>query len=247
MAAHAAFFTQTGSLPTYKKLVHLFRVLVPQETATFAMRWKMRPPDGFVYGRPYALVDGLVSLFSEGLVLYNLLKICGPPYLTLSIDSYCAPVFSNMQAALYRMLKNRSLEATTSQSDFFIRKRNEWGYAHRSTWAAKPMEFRVAETSTWKASRAQLKWSVRGRLNENLREALYGASWIRQKVVNRLMVISDKDPAEIDDFSLDPNIFELFETSGKAARKYKKTVTGGRTVQCTREMGKLTAKVWCGS
>lgn len=248
MAAHAAFFTQTGSIPIYKKLMHLFRVLVPQETATFAMRWNMPPlPSGFAPGRPHALVDGLLPLFCEGLVIYNLQKTCGPPYPIVSFDSYCAPVFFGMKAVLDEVLVEHILEGTTSREDLFISTFNQWRHAHPPTWTsavmwtAKPMGFRVSETGTWKATRAQLKWSIRRGLKENQREALYGAASIRQKIANRLAVIGEKD---CDDFSLDTNIFELFETSDDLAKKYKRDVTAGRTVQCTRQLGELMAKHW---
>ena len=89
---YASFFTQTGYVPIYKKLMHLFNAMINNETDTVAQRWSiLEPTDRLEIGREpdSSLANGLLPLFCEGLFLYNTQKMCNTPYPIVTFDTYC--------------------------------------------------------------------------------------------------------------------------------------------------------------
>ena len=96
----APFFTQTGHVPMYKEVMHLFHAMAASETDVLAKRWGMlQNEQGFsVELEPdRTLVNGLLPLFCEGLFLYNTQKMCGIPYPIITFDTYCSPLFFEMK------------------------------------------------------------------------------------------------------------------------------------------------------
>ena len=74
---YAPFFTQTGQIPMYKKLMHVFRNMVPDETETLKERWNTTAQINNVElytTPPISVADGLLPLLSEGLFIYNAQK-----------------------------------------------------------------------------------------------------------------------------------------------------------------------------
>jgi hypothetical protein len=246
VAEHASFFTQTGSIPIYKKLMHLFRLVGVTDTA---VHWNMPSPDlGFQTVPEWnsSVINGLVPLFCEGLLLSNLDKTCGPPYSSVTFDSYCTAQTFTLKGIVDEILVEHTLEGLTKELTF-LSTFSRWHDSHSPKWTngflaiVKPLMFRTAVTTNWRARRVQQRYSATRGLTEMEKSSIFGVASISETIHNRLTFIAEKR-TEVS--SLDMNLFGLFETEYELATMRKKKKTTRRTVQLARELGQLMEKRW---
>jgi hypothetical protein len=249
LAEHAAFFTQTGYTPIYKKLMHLFRLIGSTETTNLPMYWNSPSPTLGVQTADEwdgSVSSGLVAFFCEGLLVYNLSKAYGPPYSRVTFDSYCAAQSFGLKEDLDEISEERTLEGLTKEL-VFLSTFSRWHRSHSQEWTSgfietvKPLMFRTSETTTWRARRLQQRWSVIRGLTEMEKNTLFGPAPMSEIIHNRLTFLAEKG-TEVS--SVDPNLFGLFETRYELATMRKKVRTTRRTRTLVRELSELMEKPW---
>ena len=245
----APFFTQTGHVPMYKKLMHLFHAMAASETDVLAKRWGMpQNEQGFsVELEPdRTLVNGLLPLFCEGLFLYNTQKMCGIPYPIITFDTYCSPLFFEMKHLVDSMSLDHTMERITKEN-LFITTFDLWRRAHPSDWTptalfnSKSIAMRTNATTMWRSTRFAKKYSVIGGLTELESEILWGPPPIATKIKNRVAFIGEKT---IEFASRDATLFGTFETHSDLAFKCRKQTTARRVDQVSMEILDVMQKHW---
>lgn len=246
---YAPFFTQTGHVPMYTKLMHLFQAMVTSETENFTHRWGLSPEhtDVEVELEPdRTLVNGLLPLFCEGLFLYNTQKMCGTPYPIVAFDTYCSPLFDEIK----QMIDDISLEHTLERiikENLFITTFDLWRRAHPHDWTptalfdSKSIAMRVSATSMWRSTRLAKKYSVIGGLTELEGEILWGPAPLTTKIKNRVVFLGE---TTVEPVSRDATLFGTFETNSDLAFKRRKASTGRRVKQVSMEIVDVMQKKW---
>ena len=249
MMAYAPFFTQTGHVPMYKKLMHLFRVMAPTETQRLASQWSR----GTVEQTPWTvrepdrtLLNGLLPFFCEGLFLYNTQKACGSPYPFVVFDTYYSPLFRDLKYMLDTSTQEHALERTTTRTGF-ITTFDLWRRAHPSAWTrtgrfdGKALALRTKTTTLWRHIRLAPRFAMSDGVTEVENEVLCGPPPLATKIKNRVQFLADK----IDEHgSLDTTLFGTFETHSDLAFKCRKPVTARRVRQVSVELVDVMQKHW---
>ena len=247
---HSPFFTQTGHIPMYKKVMHLFNAIVPSETEILATRWSLPEPshECAVSLEPdRTLVPGLIPFFCEGLFLYTTQKMCSFPYPLVTFDTYCEPLFSDMKKRVEDVSVEHTLERTTSDH-VFITSFDLWQRAHPKNWTpsalcnSKSITMRTTATTTWRSTRFSKQYATIAGLNELEAEILWGLPTLTTKIHNRLAFLTDKKKNEFA--SRDAAIFGTFETHSDLAFKCRKRSTARRVSQVSVEMLDVMQKHW---
>ena len=245
----APFFTQTGHVPMYKKLMHLFHAMASSETDILAKRWGMPQNEqgfGVELEPDRTLVNGLLPLFCEGLFLYNTQKMCGIPYPIITFDTYCSPLFFEMKYLVDNMSLDHTMERIT-KDNLFITTFDLWRRAHPSDWTptalfnSKSIAMRTNATTMWRSTRFAKKYSVIGGLTELEGEILWGPPPIATKIKNRVAFIGEKT---IEFASRDATLFGTFETHSDLAFKCRKQTTARRVDQVSMEILDVMQKHW---
>lgn len=246
---YAPFFTQTGQIPMYKKLMHVFRNMVPDETETLKQRWNTTAQMNSVKLHttpPISVVDGLLPLLSEGLFIYNAQKTIGTPYPVVTFETYCYPLFFTAKEALDVLTSQHTLERITKEH-MFITSFDIWRQTQLPTpypmgiTSVKSIDMRSRATSLLRAQRFSKEHSLIGGLNEVQYEMLFGAPPIADKIKNRLNFLTKKR----NEFaSRDANIFGTFETNNDLSFKCRKETTARRIDQVAMEIVSLMQKNW---
>lgn len=251
MTQYAPFFTQTGHVPMYKKLMHLFHVMVADETETLASRWALtsglekeegilNPPDDL------DVINGLLPLLCEGLFLYNTQKMCSAPYPIVTFDTYCAPLFSKIKHMVNLLNYQYTLERTMKEH-VFITSFDRWERAHSNDWMptglfnGKSIAMRTNATNVWRSTRLSKKHSIIEALSEVETETLWGPPQIATKIRNRLTFIGEKQGEYV---SRDATLFGTFETHSDLAFKCRKKTTARRVNQVSMEILDVMQKHW---
>jgi len=238
------FFTQTGAIPMYHKLMYMFKVLLPGETDTITQRWRM--PHVWLPDDLTCISDGLLAFFSEGLVVYNMQV--ASPYPVITFDNYCYPIFEDLRATRAQVDSYHTLERHT-QAHLFISTFDNWQRAHPDKWTptkaalheVKHIRLREEATTMWRQARLKKRYSPIHGLNEVESEIIFGLPAIRTKIRNRIAFMSDK---LCEPYSRDAALFGTFETHSHLAFKCKKASTGRRVKQVGVEMLSLFKKEW---
>lgn len=250
VAQYAPFFTQTGHVPMYKKLMHIFKTMALTEKATLTERWndKQRNQRTYVDVEPdRTLANGLVPLLCEGLFLYNTQKMCANPYPIITFDTYCSPLFFEMKHMMDEVSLEHTLERVTKEH-LFITTFDLWRRAHPDNWTptglfdSKSITMRTTSTTMWRSTRFSKKYSVIGGLTELEGEILWGPPPIATKIKNRISFIGENTP---EFGSRDPVIFGTFETHSDLAFKCRKETTARRIDQVAMEILDVMQKQWC--
>ena len=245
----APFFTQTGHVPMYKKLMHFFHAMAASETGILAKRWGMPQNEqgfGIDLEPDRTLVNGLLPLFCEGLFLYNTQKMCGIPYPIITFDTYCSPLFFEMKHLVDSMSLDHTMERIT-KDHLFITTFDLWRRAHPSDWTptalfnSKSIAMRTNATTMWRSTRFAKKYSVIGGLTELESEILWGPPPIATKIKNRVAFIGEKT---IEFASRDATLFGTFETHSDLAFKCRKQTTARRVDQVSMEILDVMQKHW---
>ena len=246
---YGPFFTQTGKIPMYKKLMHLFRNMIPDETETLQQRWNTTcQTSGLeLYDTPpTGVVDGLLPLLCEGLFIYNAQKTVGAPYPVVTFETYCCPLFFTTKDAVDLVTSQHTLERITKEHmfvtsfDLWRRTQTPTSYSIALT-SVKSIDMRTRATALLRTHRFSKQHSLIGGLNEVQYEMLFGAPPITNKIKQRLAFLTKK-PNEFA--SRDANIFGTFETNTDLAFKCRKETTGRRVDQVAMEIVKLMQKNW---
>ena len=246
---YAPFFTQTGQIPMYKKLMHVFRNMVPDETETLKQRWnttaQIKSVDLYTTP-PISIVDGLLPLLSEGLFIYNAQKTMGAPYPVVTFETYCCPLFFTTKDAIDVLTSQHTLERITKEH-LFITSFDLWRRTQLPTpypmgiTSVKSIDMRTRATSLLRAQRFSKEHSLIGGLNEVQYEMLFGAPPIADKIKHRLNFLTKKQ----NEFaSRDANIFGTFETNNDLSFKCRKETTARRIDQVAMEIVSLMQKNW---
>lgn len=246
---YAPFFTQTGQIPMYKKLMHVFRNMVPDEIETLKQRWNTTAQMNNVElytTPPISVVDGLLPLLSEGLFIYNAQKTMGTPYPVVTFETYCCPLFFTTKEAIDVLTSQHTLERITKEH-MFITSFDIWRQTQLPTpypmgiTSVKSIDMRSRATSLLRAQRFSKEHSLIGGLNEVQYEMLFGAPPIADKIKNRLNFLTKKR----NEFaSRDANIFGTFETNNDLSFKCRKETTARRIDQVAMEIVSLMQKNW---
>ena len=246
---YAPFFTQTKQIPMYKKLMHVFRNMVPEETETLKQRWNTitQINDVECYTTPpISVVDGLLPLLSEGLFIYNAQKTMGTPYPVVTFETYCCPLFFTAKEAIDMLTSQHTLERITKEH-LFITSFDLWRRTQLPTpypmgiTSVKSIDMRTRATSLLRAQRFSKEHSLIGGLNEVQYEMLFGAPAIADKIKHRLNFLTKKQ----NEFaSRDANIFGTFETNNDLSFKCRKETTARRIDQVAMEIVSLMQKNW---
>lgn len=246
---YAPFFTQTGQIPMYKKLMHVFRNMVPDETETLKERWNTTAQINNVElytTPPISVADGLLPLLSEGLFIYNAQKTLGPPYPVVTFETYCCPLFFTAKEAIDVLTSQHTLERITKEH-MFITSFDLWRRTQLPTpypmglTSIKSIDMRTRATSLLRAQRFSKEHSLIGGLNEVQYEMLFGAPPIADKIKHRLNFLTKKQ----NEFaSRDANIFGTFETNNDLSFKCRKETTARRIDQVAMEITTLMQKNW---
>ena len=245
---YAPFFTQTGQIPMYKKLMHLFRVMGPKETDNLASAWnnqKVNPGIETIPDPHLTVSDGLVALLCEGLFLYNIQKSFGQ-YPIVTFESYCSPLFLQTQELVNKVSGQYLLERLTKEH-LFITSFDLWRRTHPETWVPtglyknKTINMRVDSTALWRTNRFSKAYPSMAGLTEVQSETLWGPPPIADKIRQRLGFISKKGNEFI---SSDANIFGTFETNNDLAFKCRKESTARRVDQVAMELVDIMQKNW---
>ena len=245
---YAQFFTQTGQIPMYKKLMHLFRVTGPKETDNLASTWnnqKVNPGIETIPDPHLTVSDGLVALLCEGLFLYNIQKSFGQ-YPIVTFESYCSPLFLQTQELVNKVSGQYLLERLTKEH-LFITSFDLWRRTHPETWVPtglyknKTINMRVDSTALWRTNRFSKDYPLMAGLTEVQSETLWGPPPIADKIRQRLGFISKKGNEFI---SPDANIFGTFETNNDLAFKCRKESTARRVDQVAMELVDIMQKNW---
>jgi DNA-directed RNA polymerase subunit delta len=249
MAQHASFFTQTGHVPMYKKLMHFFNAMLSKETETLAARWNMQQCNqrtNVEVEPDRTLATGLLPLFCEGVFLYNTQKMCGHPYPIVAFDTYCAPLFVEMKQMVDDMSLEHTLERIT-KTNLFVTTFDLWRRSHPNDWTPtalfdnKSIAMRTNATTMWRSSRFSKKYSVIGGLTELEGEILWGPPPIATKIKNRISFIGENTP---EFASRDPMLFGTFETHSDLSFKCRKKSTARRINQVSMEILDVMQKHW---
>lgn len=248
---YAPFFTQTGHVPMYKKLMHLFQAMVASETETFTYRWGLSEAEERIgveveLEPDRTLVNGLLPLFCEGLFLYNTQKMCSTPYPIITFDTYCSPLFGEMKQMIDAVNLEHTLERITKEN-LFITTFDLWRRAHPHDWTpsglfdSKSIAMRVNATSMWRSTRLAKKYSIIGGLTELEGEILWGPAPLATKIKNRVIFLGEHTPEFV---SRDATLFGTFETHSDLAFKCRKASTGRRIKQVSMEILDVMQKKW---
>jgi hypothetical protein len=233
----------------YKKLMHLFRNMIPDETETLQQRWNTTcQTSGLeLYDTPpTSVVDGLLPLLCEGLFIYNAQKTVGAPYPVVTFETYCCPLFFTTKDAVDLVTSQHTLERITKEHmfvtsfDLWRRTQTPTSYSIALT-SVKSIDMRTRATALLRTHRFSKQHSLIGGLNEVQYEMLFGAPPITNKIKQRLAFLTKK-PNEFA--SRDANIFGTFETNTDLAFKCRKETTGRRVDQVAMEIVKLMQKNW---
>ena len=245
---YASFFTQTGRIPMYKKLMHLFRVMLPEHTDMITNRWANTnrfPSDTINEIVELNVADGLVPMLCEGLFIYNLQKSFGT-YPIVTFETYCSPLFFTTQSLVDQITSQYGLERLT-QANLLMTTFDLWRRAHPDTWTTtalhktKLLDMRINGTATWKDNRFAKGNTNVGNLTETQCEMLWGPLQITEKIQSRLRFIGKKH----NEFaSTDLNVFGTFETNSDRAFKCRKETTAGRIDQVGMEIVDVMQKDW---
>ena len=249
IAQYAPFFTQTGHVPMYKKLMHIFKTMAVTETNTLTERWsvKQRDQQPYVDTEPdRTLATGLLPLLCEGLFLYNTQKMCASPYPIITFDTYCSPLFFEMENMVDEVSLEHTLERVTKEN-LFITTFDLWRRSHPDNWTptalfdSKSIAMRATSTTMWRSTRFSKKYSVIGGLTELEGEILWGPPPIATKIKNRISFIGENTP---EFASRDSVIFGTFETHSDLAFKCRKETTARRIDQVSMEILDVMQKHW---
>jgi len=250
IAQYAPFFTQTGHVPMYKKVMHIFKTMALSETQTITERWSLQQSDQRTYvdvEPDRTLVSGLLPLLCEGLFLYNTQKMCGSPYPIITFDTYCSPLFFEMKNMMDDVSLEHTLERVTKEN-LFITTFDLWRRSHPNNWTptglfdSKAIAMRTNSTTMWRSTRFSKKYSVIGGLTELEGEILWGPPPIATKIKNRISFIGENTP---EFGSRDPVLFGTFETHSDLAFKCRKETTARRIHQVSMEILDVMQKHWC--
>ena len=245
---YAPFFTQTGQIPMYKKLMHLFRLMIPKETNNLASAWnnhKVDPGIETIRDPHLTVSDGLVALLCEGLFLYNIQKSFGQ-YPIVTFESYCSPLFLQTQELVNKVSGQYLLERLTKEH-LFITTFDLWRRTHPETWVPtglyknKTINMRVDSTALWRTNRFSKDYPLIAGLTEVQCETLWGPPPIADKIRQRLGFISKKGNEFV---SSDVNIFGTFETNNDLSFKCRKESTARRVDQVAMELVDVMQKNW---
>jgi len=246
---YAPFFTQTGQIPMYKKLMHLFCNMIPEETQTFQQRWNttFQTPGLELHETPPAgVVDGLLPLLCEGLFIYNTQKTVGAPYPVVTFETYCCPLFFTTKDAVDLVTSQHTLERITKKHmfvtsfDIWQRTQTPTAYSIALT-SIKAIDMRSRATALLRTQRFSKQHSLIGGLNEVQYEMLFGAPPITNKIRHRLAFLTKK-PNEFA--SRDSHIFGTFETDNELSFKCQKDTTARRIDQVAMEIVESMQKNW---
>jgi len=246
---YAPFFTQTGEIPMYKKLMHVFRNMVPQETEILKNRWNTTSDVLAIElfrTLPTGVIDGLLSLLCEGLFIYNTQKAIGEPYPVVTFETYCCPLFFTAKEGIDMVTSQHTLERVTKEHtfvtsfDLWRRTQTPTSYPMAIT-SVKSLDMRAHATALLRTQRFSKEHSLIGGLNEVQYEILFGAPSISDKIKHRLAFLTKKQ----NEFaSRDANIFGTFETTNDLSFKCKKDTTARRIDQVAMEIVDLMHKNW---
>lgn len=249
IASYAPFFTQTGHVPMYKKLMHVFKAMLPKDMERITTQWEMSQQNTHVSSAPISdrtVVNGLLPLLCEGVFLYNTQKMCGTPYPMVTFDTYCSPLFGEMKNMLDEISFDHTVERIT-KDHLFITTFDLWRRSHPNTWMptglfdSKSITMRTNATSLWRSTRLAKKFSVIGGLTELEGEILWGPPTIATKIKNRMIFIGENTP---EFASRDAVLFGTFETHSDLAFKCRKNTTARRVKQVSMEILDVMQKHW---
>jgi hypothetical protein len=212
LVQNMSFFTQTGQIPLYKKLMHIFRLMLPTETPHLAQRWHQPTADETLFydrtDRGFTIADGLLPLFCEGLFVYNIQTTCDPSYPVVAFDSYGPSLFTGLWNMFDEICDEYSVE-TVAPEKLFISQFNRWrstatrGWAIDLTSQVKPLGLRVNGTATWKSDRIDTGYAlvIANQFPELDSDRLFGAMSIQKKIRTRLaFFLSPDDVASMINF-----------------------------------------------